>query len=574
MVCAVADLLALRARITVLGLCLLAAIAITAAAPASAQTPGDDLLRIPFPRYDGGLTPYTFELGYPLMTLVYDTLLWRDAEGVPRPWLARSVTRSRGGRRVTVRLRSTARWHDGRPVTAQDVAFTFRYMADRRQPRFTPQLADVRSVRATGRLTATFDLRRPSLGFEQQPLADVPILPRHLWENLPAGRKAPAGLAVGSGPYRLTQASRKDGYRLRANTRYHLGAPRVARLRVPILGSAKKTYDALRERDVDMVPLNLPNGAAGSLGGALGIIVRRGASYLGTALVMNTRRAPFDDARARSAVAASLDLGRIVRNVAPAEEATAGFLHPEADWAPDAAVHKTDVAAARRAFAALDLPRIRVLAPDNNPARTEAGRQVVLALRRAGATATLVEIAPGQLSKALGEDGSTPDFSIAIGTITPLVSQDPDYLRALFGSRSAPLNVSGYSSDAFNSVAARVASAPDRAGRERAILDEQKLLARAAPMIPLYFAQGAFAYRNSIYDGWRYIKGTGVFDKRSLLALGEPVVKEDPSQADAAIGDDVDSGSGIGVFDVLTVLALLGIVGLAVFALLQRRSSR
>ncbi len=571
MVCAVVGLLALRARITVLGLCLLAAIT---AAPAPAQTPGEDLLRIPFPQYDGGLTPYTFELGYPLMTLVYDTLLWRDAEGVPRPWLAKSVTRSRGGSRVTVRLRSGARWHDGRPVTAEDVAVTFRYMADHRQPRFTPQLADVVSVRATGRLTATFDLRRPSLGFEQQPLADVPILPRHLWENLPPGRQAPAGLAVGSGPYRLTQASRKDGYRLRANTRYELGAPRVAQLRVPIFSDAEKTYDALRERDVEMVPLNLPRAAAGSLDRALGIIVRRGVSYLGTALVMNTRRSPFDDARARAAVAASLDLGRIVRNVAPAQEATAGFLHPEAAWAPDAAVHRTDVAAARRTFAALNLPRIRVLAPDNNPARTEAGRQVVLALRRAGATATLVEIAPGQLSKALGEDGSTPDFSIAIGTITPLVSEDPDYLRALFGSRSAPLNVSGYSSDAFNAAAARVGSAPDRAAREHAILDEQRLLARAAPMIPLFFAEGAYAYRDSIYDGWRYIKGTGVFDKRSLLSLGEPVIKEDPGQADAAVADDVDSGSGIGVFDVLTVLALLAITGLAGFALLQRRSSR
>ena len=35
---------------------------------------GPDVLRLPFPQYDGGLTPYTFELGYPLLTLVYDTL--------------------------------------------------------------------------------------------------------------------------------------------------------------------------------------------------------------------------------------------------------------------------------------------------------------------------------------------------------------------------------------------------------------------------------------------------------------------------------------------------------------------
>jgi hypothetical protein len=49
-----------------------------------------EFVRLPVPRYDGTLTPYALEFGYPLVTLVYDTLLWRDAEGVPRPgWRAR-----------------------------------------------------------------------------------------------------------------------------------------------------------------------------------------------------------------------------------------------------------------------------------------------------------------------------------------------------------------------------------------------------------------------------------------------------------------------------------------------------
>ncbi len=40
-------------------------------------------VRIPFPGDDGRLTPYTFELGYPLVTLIYDTLMWRDRGGAP-----------------------------------------------------------------------------------------------------------------------------------------------------------------------------------------------------------------------------------------------------------------------------------------------------------------------------------------------------------------------------------------------------------------------------------------------------------------------------------------------------------
>jgi peptide/nickel transport system substrate-binding protein len=96
---------------------------------AGAAAPEAKVVRLPLPQYDGTLTPYSFELAYPLVTLVYDTLLWRDADGVPQPWLARSVKRSNGGRRLTVRLRRGVRWHDGRPLTANDVAFTLRFVA-------------------------------------------------------------------------------------------------------------------------------------------------------------------------------------------------------------------------------------------------------------------------------------------------------------------------------------------------------------------------------------------------------------------------------------------------------------
>lgn len=559
---------------------LLALLFLTAAPPAqaAAPSPSPDVLRVPFPQYDGGLTPYTFELGYPLLTLVYDTLMWRDAEGVPRPWLARSVQRSRGGRRITIRLRDDARWHDGRPVTAADVAFTFDLLQRRAQPRFTPQLVDVERVTATGRLTATIDLRRPSAGFEDQPLADVPIMPRHLWRDLPSGRRAPAGLAVGSGPYRLVSARRTAGYVLRADRDYFRGAPRVRELRVPIVDSAEDTFEALRERRVDMVPLTLARGVAGRLEGSLGIAVARGPSYAGTALVLNTRRAPFRDTAARRAVAAALDLRRITRNVAPAVPALGGFIHPASRWALDATVHRVDVPAARAAVADLGLASLRVLASDSDPVRAEAGRQVVLALQRAGAQATLVEVSPAALSRALGETGAQPDFDAAITSIPALVSQDPGFLRTMFGSDtgSASLSASGYRSGTFDAAARRVATAIDRETRMRAILAEARLLAQAAPSIPLFFSEGAFAYRSQIYNDWIFIRGTGIFDKRSFLP-GGPAARDTP-RAGNGTGDEgsvpEDSGWTLDVISIISLLALGVVVVLAGLALRQRRRTR
>ena len=556
-------------------------LAVLAPPGAAAQAPSPDVLRLPFPQYDGSLTPYTFELGYPLLTLVYDTLMWRDRQGVARPWLARSVRRSRGGRRLTIALRPDARWHDGRRVTAQDVAFTFGLMRRRPQPRFTPQLVDVERVTATGPLMATIDLRRPSAGFEDQPLADVPIVPRHLWRDLAAGRRAPAGLAVGSGPYRLVSARRAGGYVLRANPAYFRGAPRVPELRVPIIDDAEEMYTALRERRVDMVPLSLPQEAATRLEESIGITVRRGPSYAGTALVLNARRAPFGNPAARRAVAAALDLRRIARNVAPSTPASRGFAHPASRWAVDATVHRADVAAARRAVADLGLAPVRVLASDSDPVRAEAGRQVVLALQRAGASATLVEVSPAALSRSLGETGGQPDFDAAITTIPPLVSHDPDYLRNMFGSdpRTSPLNLSGYRSGEFDAAARRVASATDRPQRLRAILDEARLLARAAPAIPLFFSEGAFAFRGRVYDGWTFVRGAGILDKRAFLpgeAPAREAPREDEGDDDGDVGatDDGDSGSALDVVSIISLLALGVVVVLAFLALRQRRRTR
>jgi peptide/nickel transport system substrate-binding protein len=234
---------------------------------AEAQRGQVPLVKVPFPQYDGSLTPFTFKLGYPLVTLVYATLMWRDAQGVPRPWLARSVKRSADGRQLTVRLARGVRWHDGKPLTAADVAFTFEFVRARRHPRFGPQLRDLEGVDVVAPDTVVIRLRRPSIGFLDQPLADLPILPEHLWKGLPADRSAPAGLPVGTGPYRLAANRRRRGYVFHANNGYFRGRPAVRRIEVPIIRDASRTFRALERGDADMLPVSLPEDALRQLEG-------------------------------------------------------------------------------------------------------------------------------------------------------------------------------------------------------------------------------------------------------------------------------------------------------------------
>ncbi len=542
--------------------------------PGGARPGVQTVVRLPFPRYDGTLTPYTFELGYPLVTLVYDTLFWRDADGIPQPWLAHSLTASNRGRRLTITLPKGVRWQDGRPLTADDVVFTFQFVASHFHPRFTPELADVERVRATDRLTVTIDLRHVSLGFEDQPLSDLPILPKHLWQGLGSGQLAPPGLPVGSGPYRLVSAKPSTGYHFVANDTYFKAAPRVQQIRVPIIHQEQRSYDALRRGQVDMLPFNLPGPAAQAFGAAPGVALRTGPLYSGTALLLNLRRAPFVSRAARRAVAQALNLLAIASNSGPAAAAEQGVIDPVSPWASGTSLQRFDPSSARAAVASLRLPMVRVLAANNDPVRLEAGRQVVLALRRAGASATLTAVSSAALSQAIGETGAPPRFEAAIDGTSALASYDPDFLAALFGSNphGSPLNSTGYRSRAFDALAQRVASAPDVQARREAARAELRLLAADLPVIPLFFSQGTFAYRPAAYSGWVFVKGTGILDKRSFLA-GQAPVSAGPDGSGAAAPAGSGSGSKLSFVDVASLLVVAIALILAGAALLARRSA-
>jgi len=490
--------------------------------------PGVERLQIPFPQDDGSLTPYTFELGYSLLTLVYDTLMWHDKDGVPRPWLARSVTPSSDGQAVTVTLPAGAKWQDNVAITSADIAFTFQFMAVHPHPRFTPELSAVTGVETPDPQTAVIRLKRSSPGFLDQPLADIPILPEHLWKDLPPGKVAPDGLPVGSGPYRLVRYLEKESYRFQANEDYFLGTPAVKFLDVPFINDAEKMFGSFETGRSDMIPVSLPASTVDRLQ-SFGTGIARGPSYLGTVLMLNLRQPPLDNVATRQALAASLDLDRIAQQVGLATPAKRGYLHPASRFAPAADL---GAGGARPSPTALSGQTIEVLAPDNDPVKLEAGRQVVLALKRAGATANLKKLSRDELSRAVGEDGSPPQFQAAIWSSSPLASYEPDFLRRVFGSDpvTATFNYAGYKNPAFDALADRISTTADPKLRQDSVTEALGLISKDAPVVPLFFSQGAFAFRKSRYNRWVFVKGSGILDKQSFIpASTTQPVRPNPS---------------------------------------------
>ena len=105
---------------------------------------------------------------------------------------------------VIFTLRSQARWHDGEPITAKDVAFTFKIYMEDGSAGIRTALMELDRVEIVGErevlFTAKADLEsNPTLPFT---LGAFPILPQHYWLNRDVG-KTTIEPPLGSGPYRL-----------------------------------------------------------------------------------------------------------------------------------------------------------------------------------------------------------------------------------------------------------------------------------------------------------------------------------------------------------------------------------
>ncbi len=127
-----------------------------------------------------------------------------------------------------------ARWHDGQPVTAQDVAFTFAVHRDSvvTSPA-RPLLGQIASVTAADSHTVVFQYRRAYPEAFYDAVYHMRILPRHILDTVPRARLAshPFGRhPIGSGPFRFVSWTAGQSLELAGDSTYFLGRPGLRRV--------------------------------------------------------------------------------------------------------------------------------------------------------------------------------------------------------------------------------------------------------------------------------------------------------------------------------------------------------
>ena len=157
------------------------------------------------------LNPYTNK-GTPVagISLIYDTLMTQshDEPFSLYPLVAISAQRATDNTSITFNLNPKARFHDGQPVTAEDVRYTFDLLTKQGHPFYRSYYADVASVVVLSKHRVRFAFKHGNNPELPYILAELPVLPKHHWERQEHDFAAASlQIPLGSGPYKVKKVN-------------------------------------------------------------------------------------------------------------------------------------------------------------------------------------------------------------------------------------------------------------------------------------------------------------------------------------------------------------------------------
>ncbi|MBY0491496.1 MAG: peptide ABC transporter substrate-binding protein [Gemmatimonadaceae bacterium] len=247
-----------------------------------------------------------------------------DSGFVPR--LARTWQWAPDSLSIAFQLDSTARWHDGQPVSAADVRFTFRvYSSDSVGAEAASFLGNIDSVTTRDAHTAVFWFKRRMPQQFYDATYHMYVLPSHLLDSVPLTRLAESAFGrapVGTGRFRFVRWDPKQRIEIASDTANYRGRAKLDRVvwtYVPDFGAATvKLFSGEADFFENILPENLPQVAQTP---TLRVVNNRDLRYYFLGFNLRDPKNPaapnpiFADLRVRRALSMAVDRQTLVRNV-------------------------------------------------------------------------------------------------------------------------------------------------------------------------------------------------------------------------------------------------------------------
>jgi peptide/nickel transport system substrate-binding protein len=256
------------------------------------------------------------------------------------PGLAKSWKGSEDGKTWTYKLRDGLKWSDGKPLTAEDVAWTINTSRDEEWINHSATTVNL-DAEATDDTTLVVKSKVPD---PKLPTLDVYILPKHVWGEMNADKRAKydATDGVGSGPFVLEKFEKGQFARFKANPNYYRGKPAVDTVVLRKFNNPDAMVAALKTGELDAAQ-DIPGAAFDQLAKDDNIQTVEGYQGAMSEVAINGGdglKKPHPallDVRVRQAIGHAIDKKTIVERVqnGHAEPAETLSVSPDPSWTPE-----------------------------------------------------------------------------------------------------------------------------------------------------------------------------------------------------------------------------------------------
>ncbi len=218
---------------------------------------------------------------YTLFELVYDTMFDLQLDGTYKPALADSFTVSDDGTVWTFKIRDDFKFHDGEPLTAGDIAFSYIFYQSHEDFPFLPVYTEYfESVEATDDTTLVITLAEAIPNMESQ-LVFLYVLPEHIWaqyDDPVAAVEFENTEMIGRGPFQMNEYRQGEFVDLMAVKDHPLSPPKIDQVVFQTFDNQDALVQALQTGQVDMIT-EMPNTAVPTLRNAQDIQLVVGAPF-------------------------------------------------------------------------------------------------------------------------------------------------------------------------------------------------------------------------------------------------------------------------------------------------------
>jgi peptide/nickel transport system substrate-binding protein len=495
---------------------------------------------------------------YTLYELVYDTPIAVTSSGEYVPELATEWSASDDGLVWTMTIVEGATFHDGEPLTAQDVAFSIQLYRDTEAFPFLPSYAaPFTEIEAPDDTTVRLTTEEPLNTFEAY-MAFIYVLPQHIWEGEADPVEFQNEEMIGSGAFSLVEATQGEFIELAANADYWATPPNVDGVILRTIDNADARITALTTGEVDAIS-EFPATAVSSLQNAEDVTVHIAAVAAGGDLrdvffnVATEENCPPDvgvcsghpalkDVAVRRALATAVDKQQII-DVATLGTAAPGLsLVPPGlgdYYASEIEDYAFDVDAANAlldeaGYEDADGDGVRECLPDQDCEDLTFRFLYADDIDTGPREAELLQGMWAEIGVAIeiqGLDPTTlqstccPAFDYDIMLWGWGSDPDPAFLLgvALCTEVTTGFNETGYCNPDYDAMYDAQAVEPDHDARVAIVHDMQQVLIDDVPYIVPYYSQVIEAWRTDTFTGWTEDDPTLALTDPSSLAKLRPV---------------------------------------------------